>query len=161
MCVSAHAGNACPPGCCSGEGYSLCSAYDGDRDESLGGPGPDYDGAGWYAFSQSCMAARTGLCVSSLNATEMDAGARSVVENAVAQFYGVFGVIILLTVLVRIPVHDSVLYHALYPAENTAPLLPRTCMFCKIFSDDQEMATNQKIGLCDYLRTERMYISID
>ena len=27
-------------------------------------------------------------------------------------------------------------------------------MFCKIFSDDQEMATNQKIGLCDYLRTE-------
>ena len=24
----------------------------------------------------------------------------------------------------------------------------------KIFSDDQEMATNQKIGLCDYLRTE-------
>ena len=29
-------------------------------------------------------------------------------------------------------------------------------MFCKIFSDDQEMATNQKIGLCDYLRTERM-----
>ena len=40
-------------------------------------------------------------------------------------------------------------------AENTAPLLPRTCMFYKIFSDDQEMATNQKIGLCDYLRTER------
>ena len=39
-------------------------------------------------------------------------------------------------------------------AENSAPLLPRTCMFCKIFSDDQEMATNQKIGLCDYLRTE-------
>eukprot|EP01048_Picozoa_sp_COSAG05_P034562 COSAG05_NODE_14513_length_394_cov_164.359322_1_plen_58_part_10 len=32
--------------------------------------------------------------------------------------------------------------------ENPAPLLPRTCMFCKIFSDDQEMATNQKIGLC-------------
>jgi hypothetical protein len=63
-------GNACPPGCCSGEGYSLCSAYDSDRDESLGGPGPDYDGAG---------------CV---------------VENAVAQFYGVFGVIILLTVLI-------------------------------------------------------------
>jgi hypothetical protein len=27
-------------------------------------------------------------------------------------------------------------------------------MFCKIFSDDQEIATNQKIGLCDYLRTE-------
>ena len=39
-------------------------------------------------------------------------------------------------------------------AENSAPLLPRTCMLCKIFSDDQEMATNQKIGLCDYLRTE-------
>ena len=38
--------------------------------------------------------------------------------------------------------------------ENSAPLLPRTCMFYKIFSDDQEMATNQKIGLCDYLRTE-------
>ena len=29
-------------------------------------------------------------------------------------------------------------------------------MFCKIFSDDQEIATNQNIGLCDYLRTERM-----
>eukprot|EP01048_Picozoa_sp_COSAG05_P012641 COSAG05_NODE_1282_length_5283_cov_4.584684_8_plen_180_part_00 len=28
-------------------------------------------------------------------------------------------------------------------------------MFSKIFSDDQEMATNQKIGLCDYLWTER------
>ena len=30
-------------------------------------------------------------------------------------------------------------------------------MFCKIFSDDQEIATNQKIGFCDYdsyLRTE-------
>ena len=39
--------------------------------------------------------------------------------------------------------------------ENSGPFLPRTCMFCKIFSDDQEMATNQKIGLCDYLRTER------
>eukprot|EP01048_Picozoa_sp_COSAG05_P009305 COSAG05_NODE_755_length_7517_cov_61.549609_1_plen_93_part_00 len=25
-------------------------------------------------------------------------------------------------------------------------------VFCKIFFDDQEMATNQKIGLCDYLR---------
>eukprot|EP01048_Picozoa_sp_COSAG05_P011840 COSAG05_NODE_1144_length_5733_cov_162.189208_5_plen_106_part_00 len=41
-------------------------------------------------------------------------------------------------------------------AENSAPLLPRTCMFCKIFSDDQEMATNQQIGLCDYLWTERL-----
>ena len=30
-------------------------------------------------------------------------------------------------------------------------------MVCKIFSDDQEIATNQKIGFCDYdsyLRTE-------
>ena len=27
-------------------------------------------------------------------------------------------------------------------------------MFCKIFSDDPEIATNQKFGLCDYLRTE-------
>ena len=25
-------------------------------------------------------------------------------------------------------------------------------MFLKIFSDDQEIATNQKIGICDYLR---------
>eukprot|EP01048_Picozoa_sp_COSAG05_P028048 COSAG05_NODE_8498_length_698_cov_47.492487_1_plen_100_part_01 len=40
-------------------------------------------------------------------------------------------------------------------AENSAPLLPRTCMFYKLFSDDQEMATNQKNGLCDYLRTKR------
>ena len=31
-------------------------------------------------------------------------------------------------------------------------------MFYKIFSDDQEMATNQKIGLCDYLRTERLVL---
>eukprot|EP01048_Picozoa_sp_COSAG05_P013065 COSAG05_NODE_1357_length_5103_cov_38.859313_5_plen_52_part_00 len=30
-------------------------------------------------------------------------------------------------------------------------------MFCKIFSDDKEIATNQKIGLCDYLRTEWPY----
>eukprot|EP01048_Picozoa_sp_COSAG05_P030836 COSAG05_NODE_10930_length_538_cov_1.407745_1_plen_60_part_10 len=43
-------------------------------------------------------------------------------------------------------------------AENSDPLLPRICMFCKIFSDDQEIATNQKIGLCDYLRTERIRV---
>ena len=34
------------------------------------------------------------------------------------------------------------------------------CMFCKIFSDDQEIATNPKIGLCDYMRTERLVLKL-
>ena len=35
-------------------------------------------------------------------------------------------------------------------AENAAALLPRICMFSKLFSDQE----NQKIGLCDYLRAQ-------
>ena len=39
-------------------------------------------------------------------------------------------------------------------AENSKPLLTRICMCCKIFSDDPEIATNQKIGLHNLPRTE-------
>ena len=82
----------------------------------------------------------------------MIATAAEVAGSGLPSVHGVFGAIGIHCILLRIVACSSVTGF-LESADNSWPLFPRICMFCNTFSDDPEIATNQKYGLHALPRT--------